>query len=100
MTLANPKLSDLITRKIGDGWISQTDELKKLEPLAEDAEFRQEWRAVKQANKEKLAGIYTSMPASSWIPPGCSIFRLSVFMNTSVSISMYCTSSPCTAAQA
>jgi starch phosphorylase len=56
MALANPKLSDLITRKIGDGWISQTDELKKLEPLAEDAEFRQEWRAVKQANKEKLAG--------------------------------------------
>ena len=55
MALANPKLSDLITRSIGDGWIKQTDELKKLEPFAEDAAFRQEWRAVKQANKEKLA---------------------------------------------
>ena len=55
MALANPKLSDLITRSIGDGWLTQTDELKKLEPLADDAAFRQEWRAVKQANKEKLA---------------------------------------------
>ncbi|MGZ8181846.1 MAG: glycogen/starch/alpha-glucan phosphorylase [Methylobacter sp.] len=55
MALANPKLSDLITSKIGGGWITQTYQLKQLEPLAEDAVFRQEWRAVKQANKEKLA---------------------------------------------
>jgi starch phosphorylase len=55
MALANPKLSDLITRSIGSGWITQTDELRKLELLAEDAAFRQEWRDIKQANKEKLA---------------------------------------------
>lgn len=55
MVLANPKLSDLITRSIGDGWITQTDELKKLEPFAENAVFRKEWRAIKQANKERLA---------------------------------------------
>jgi starch phosphorylase len=55
MALANPKLSDLITRSIGGGWVTQTDELKLLEPLAEDAAFRKEWRAIKQANKEKLA---------------------------------------------
>jgi starch phosphorylase len=56
MVLANPKLSDLITRSIGDAWITRTDELKKLEPFAENPVFRKEWRAVKQANKEKLAG--------------------------------------------
>ncbi|MGZ4957853.1 MAG: glycogen/starch/alpha-glucan phosphorylase [Methylomonas sp.] len=55
MVLANPKLSDLITQSIGDGWITRTDELKKLGPLAEKAAFRKEWRAVKQANKERLA---------------------------------------------
>jgi glycogen phosphorylase len=55
IVLANPKLSALITRSIGDGWVTQTDELKKLEPLAEDVVFRQEWCAVKHANKEKLA---------------------------------------------
>ncbi|MEY3288963.1 MAG: hypothetical protein RLZZ419_1205 [Pseudomonadota bacterium] len=55
MALANPKLSDLITRSIGDGWLTQTNELKKLESFAEDAVFSQEWRAVKQANKQRLA---------------------------------------------
>ncbi|MBS3954486.1 MAG: glycogen/starch/alpha-glucan phosphorylase [Methylomicrobium sp.] len=55
MVLSNPGLSDLITRSIGDAWITRTNELKKLEPLAENPAFRDEWRAVKQANKEKLA---------------------------------------------
>lgn len=55
MALANPELSDLITRSIGGGWVTQTDELKKLELFAEDAVFRQEWRGVKKTNKEKLA---------------------------------------------
>ncbi|MEY3288733.1 MAG: hypothetical protein RLZZ419_975 [Pseudomonadota bacterium] len=55
MALANPKLSDLITRSIGDNWLTQTNELKKLEAFADDAAFRQEWRAVKLANKQKLA---------------------------------------------
>ena len=60
MALANPKLSDLITRSIGDDWLTQTHELKKLEVFADDAAFRQEWRAVKQANKQKLAAYINS----------------------------------------
>ncbi|MGJ0485752.1 MAG: glycogen/starch/alpha-glucan phosphorylase [Methylomicrobium sp.] len=56
MVLANPKLAELITRAIGDGWITHTEELKMLEPFAEDAAFCKEWRAVKQANKHELAG--------------------------------------------
>ncbi len=55
LALANPKLADLITRSIGGKWVSRLEELKKLEPLAEDAAFRKEWRAVKRANKERLA---------------------------------------------
>jgi starch phosphorylase len=55
MVLANPKLKELITHAIGDGWITHTDQLRKLEPYAEDAAFRKEWRAVKQANKQQLA---------------------------------------------
>ncbi|WP_374088958.1 glycogen/starch/alpha-glucan phosphorylase [Methylomicrobium lacus] len=55
MALANPKLSELITRTIGDGWITHTEELRMLEPFSEDAAFRKEWRLVKQSNKQQLA---------------------------------------------
>src|SRR4029079_17263946 len=37
------------------GWLSDLDRLSALEPLAKDAGFRERWRLVKQANKEKLA---------------------------------------------
>ena len=52
---ANPGLAALITRSIGDGWITDLDKLRALEPFAEDAGFRQEFRSVKQANKAELA---------------------------------------------
>lgn len=52
---ANPALSRLITEAVGDGWIRDLDELKKLIPLAEDAAFRQAWRAAKRENKKRLA---------------------------------------------
>jgi starch phosphorylase len=54
--LSNPRLSSLITEAIGDGWLTDLDRLAGLEPLASDAGFRERWRAVKQANKERLAG--------------------------------------------
>ncbi len=50
----NPELAALITETIGDGWITHLDELKKLEPFAEDAEFRNRWRAIKQNAKQRL----------------------------------------------
>ncbi|MGR8952744.1 MAG: glycogen/starch/alpha-glucan phosphorylase, partial [Gammaproteobacteria bacterium] len=55
MALANPKLSALITRTIGEEWITHAEQLKMLEPFSEDAAFRKEWRDVKQANKQRLA---------------------------------------------
>ncbi len=51
----NPWLADLISSKIGDGWTTNLDELKKLIPLADDSEFQQMWIEVKRANKQKLA---------------------------------------------
>jgi starch phosphorylase len=55
MAVANPPLAQLITRRIGDGWLKNLDELRKLEPLADDAAFRREWREVKLAAKRRLA---------------------------------------------
>jgi starch phosphorylase len=56
IVLSNPKLSALITSRIGDRWISSLeDELRRLEPLAEDRGFQAEWQAVKADNKQALA---------------------------------------------
>lgn len=51
----NPELADLISRNLGFGWITDLDQLRNLEPLAEDSEFRKEWQTIKIANKARLA---------------------------------------------
>jgi starch phosphorylase len=57
MVLANPRLSNLISRAIGDNWIRNFEELRRLEPLIEDAGFRADWRDIKRANKVELAAV-------------------------------------------
>ncbi|MBL8930504.1 MAG: glycogen/starch/alpha-glucan phosphorylase [Kineosporiaceae bacterium] len=51
---ANPGLSGLITEAIGDGWVTDLERLRELEPLADDAAFRARFREVKLANKTRL----------------------------------------------
>jgi glycogen phosphorylase len=55
MVLSNPRLADLITRRIGDGWIKNLSELRQLENFVDDPGFRYEWRQIKQAIKQDLA---------------------------------------------
>jgi glycogen phosphorylase len=57
LLLSNPELSHLITGKIGDRWITHAEELRKLEPLAEDLEFHALWRQVKHSRKLQLASL-------------------------------------------
>jgi starch phosphorylase len=57
IALSNPGLADLITRHIGDRWITNLDELRRLEPLAEQQEFQGEWQRIKRDNKQRLAGL-------------------------------------------
>ena len=54
LAACNPDLASLITETIGDGWVTDLSQLKKLEPYAEDAQFRQRWHAIKQAAKQRL----------------------------------------------
>ena len=49
---ANPALAKLITKRIGDKWITDLYELKKLAPLADDAAFHKEFMAAKREAKE------------------------------------------------
>ncbi len=51
---SNPSLSELITSKIGYGWIKNLKELKQLESYVENKNFRQKWREAKQAVKQDL----------------------------------------------
>lgn len=51
----NPGLTSIISSRIGSNFVGELDQLKKLVEHAEDAEFRKEFRAVKQANKARLA---------------------------------------------
>ena len=52
---SNPRLSQLIARHIGYGWVTDLDQLRQLLPMADDAGFRQQWQEVKRANKQDLA---------------------------------------------
>ncbi|NCJ05487.1 glycogen/starch/alpha-glucan family phosphorylase [Synechococcales cyanobacterium C] len=55
LVLINPLLTALISRTIGEGWIKHLEELRQLEPWAEDGAFRAEWFAIKQQMKQTLA---------------------------------------------
>ncbi|MFG2041956.1 glycogen/starch/alpha-glucan phosphorylase [Dactylosporangium sp. NPDC048998] len=54
--LANPRLSALVTERLGDeGWLTDLDRLDAVAGAADDPAFLQRWRAVKRANKVDLA---------------------------------------------
>jgi len=55
LLLANPELSRLISDAIGDAWIADLDQLRRLMPLAEDAEFCERFRQAKRAAKVRFA---------------------------------------------
>ncbi|MGB2831535.1 MAG: glycogen/starch/alpha-glucan phosphorylase [Methylotenera sp.] len=52
---ANPGLTGLIRKAIGDGFQKDLTQLVKLTPLADDKDFGKAFRAVKFANKQRLA---------------------------------------------
>jgi glycogen phosphorylase len=60
LALCNPRLKDLLDETIGKGWMRDLTELERLVPYADDAAFRETWRGIKQANKERLADLVTS----------------------------------------
>ncbi len=55
LLLANPRLSDYITRRIGDKWITELSELEKLGAFAESAQEREKFASIKRKNKRDLA---------------------------------------------
>ena len=76
IAVANPGLTELITTQIGDGWLRDLDQLRKLEPLAENAAFQQQWRDVKLANKRRLTVLIAERTGIEVLPE--SLFDVQV----------------------
>jgi starch phosphorylase len=54
---ANPGLAALITSHVGPGWETRLERIDELGPPADDPSFQEEFRAIKRANKERLADL-------------------------------------------
>ena len=77
LRLANPRLSALITARLGDGrWLTDLDRLRELEAFADDAEFRAQWREAKRQNKIDLA--FHVLAATGVIIDPASLFDVMV----------------------
>ena len=77
LRLANPRLSALITARLGDDrWLTDLDRLAELEAFAGDAEFRAQWREAKRQNKIDLA--FHVLAATGVIIDPASLFDVMV----------------------
>lgn len=52
--MANPDLSNFITKRIGDEWITDFKQIKKIAAFASDDASRKEFLAIKRKNKYRL----------------------------------------------
>ncbi len=73
---ANAGLASLIDSTIGSGWRLDLDQLSRLAPHAERADFRSAFLAVKQANKARLAEHIRQ--ATGWVVDPTSLFDVQV----------------------
>jgi len=76
VAVSNPGLAQLIHSRIGEGWLKDLKQLRRLEPFAEDAEFQQQWREVKLANKRRLAALIAELTGVQVAPE--SLFDVQV----------------------
>ena len=52
---ANPLLADWVTAHVGEGWITDLSQIRKLAPYADDKKVQQEFLEIKHQNKVRLA---------------------------------------------
>jgi len=68
MVLSNPRLAKLLTARLGPGWVNDLDKLRRIESLADNVEFRDEWTAIKRHNKLRL-GVFIQQRLGIRIDP-------------------------------
>ncbi len=57
LALSNPSLARLISESIGEQWLKNLYELKKLESFAQEKSFQKQWRNVTLESKKFLAAV-------------------------------------------
>jgi starch phosphorylase len=57
MMQANPGLTSLIREAIGDAFLDDIEKISELDRFADDTAFREQFAAVKRANKERMATL-------------------------------------------
>jgi starch phosphorylase len=69
LRLANPRLSALITARLGDdGWLRDLDRLSELASAVDDPAFVERWQMVKRLNKVDLAAHTARMTGVAMDP--------------------------------
>ncbi|MBM3191856.1 MAG: glycogen/starch/alpha-glucan phosphorylase [Chlamydiae bacterium] len=63
----NPALAAFITTRIGSGWVSHFEELRKLSPFANDKISQEEFITIKHCNKQALLDYLATLDSL----PGC-----------------------------
>jgi glycogen phosphorylase len=79
LLLANPPLARVITEAIGDGWITDLDQLSRLAPLAGDKTLREAFRKARREAKERLAAWIQATSGQSLDPAtivDCQVKRI------------------------
>jgi starch phosphorylase len=69
---SNPRLSSLLTAKLGEKWITNLDHLKELEAFATDKDFQLEFLDIKQRNKQAFTKVI-------WETTGVAVDSTSMF---------------------
>ena len=57
IAVSNPRLTELICEAIGEKWLTNLDDLRQLETLADDGSFLETWQKVKEDNKQEFADL-------------------------------------------
>jgi starch phosphorylase len=55
IALSNPRLTKFLCQSIGEEWLRDLEQLRRIERYSNDTSFRREWRFIKRAVKEDFA---------------------------------------------
>ncbi len=64
----NPKLTEVLTKRLGGEWVKDLKHLHALNAFTEDKSLLEEWRAVKLANKRELSVMIAKECGVEFVP--------------------------------